>query len=89
MRWLCSILPWHKVVSLRHLSDQADWFKCSCGREYAINYSVSGVLPWSSVREFYIGHDYPPCTGGCCHPAHGVKPSVTVYRTKRGDDDWS
>ena len=50
---LCLWLPWHKFVVRRRVSKESDYLRCSCGKEYGINYSVHVILPWSEVRSIY------------------------------------
>lgn len=55
MRWRCLHLPWHRIVARKRLSFAAEYFRCSCGEEYAINHDVQAVLLWASVRILYEG----------------------------------
>lgn len=54
MNWRCALLWWHKIVAKSWVSGQSQYFRCSCGREYAINHDVRCVLPWDSVRSLYV-----------------------------------
>lgn len=52
--WLCSWLWWHDWELERRLSGVATLWRCSCGRKYAVNHDVRGVLPWTDeLRNLY------------------------------------
>lgn len=53
MNWRCMLLPWHRLGRFKKLSRDADYFRCSCGREYAMHHEVRCVVPWSAVRGMY------------------------------------
>jgi hypothetical protein len=51
--WRCLWLPWHKFVVRCKVSATSDYIRCSCGREYGINYDVRAFVPWDDVRAIY------------------------------------
>jgi len=50
---LCLYLPWHKFVRRVRLSKQSDYLRCSCGKEYAINFDCRMAVPFDDVRSVY------------------------------------
>lgn len=61
----CFILPWHKPdpATVQRVSDNVKYYRCTCGREWALNYAIHGVLAWDDVAELYADDKINEQTG--------------------------